>query len=182
MSDLPTPADIIAFWKDAGPKKWWSRDDALDAEIREHFFDRHAHAAFGALDHWQETPEGALALVLLLDQFSRNLFRDTAHGWAFDAKGLAIAKRAIANGLDAEMDAELRNFMYLPFMHSEELEDQRACLRHMERTGKDDNIKAAREHLDIIERFGRFPHRNGRLGRETTHEEQAFLDGGGFKG
>jgi len=182
MNRHPSAADILAFWKDAGPKKWWSKDDALDAEIRGHFFDRHAHAANGALDHWQDNAEGALALVLLLDQFSRNLFRDTAHGWAFDGKGLAIAKRAVAAGLDVEMDAELRNFIYLPFMHSELLEDQRAALRHMERSGEEGNIKAAREHLDIIERFGRFPHRNERLGRETTPEEQAFLDDGGFKG
>ncbi|MEN0040027.1 MAG: DUF924 family protein [Pseudomonadota bacterium] len=182
MSDHPTATEILAFWKEAGPKKWWSKDDALDAEIRERFFVRHAHAACGALDDWQDTPDGALALVLLLDQFSRNLFRETAHAWAFDAKGLAIAKRAIANGLDVEVDEELRSFIYLPFMHSEALEDQRTCLHHMERFGGENNIKAAREHLEIIERFSRFPHRNDRLGRETTLEEKEFLDGGGFKG
>ncbi|EFL88054.1 DUF924 family protein [Ahrensia sp. R2A130] len=182
MSQDPSAADIIAFWKEAGPKKWWSKDEGLDAEIRERFFGRHSHAANGALDHWQDTAEGALALVLLLDQFSRNLFRETAHGWAFDRQGLAVAKRAIADGLDMEMDPDLRNFIYLPFMHSEVLADQRACLRHMERGGEEGNIKAALEHLDIIERFGRFPHRNVRLGRKTSLEEQAFLDGGGFKG
>ena len=182
MRQHPTPADIVAFWKEAGPKKWWAKDAALDEDIRARFFHRHAHAANGVLDHWQESAEGALALVLLLDQFSRNLFRDTAHGWAFDRQGLAVAKRAVADGLDFEMDPELRNFIYLPFMHSEVLEDQRACLRHMKRWGEEGNIKAAHEHLEIIEKFGRFPHRKQRLGRETTLQDQAFLDGGGFKG
>ncbi len=136
----------------------------------------------GDLDHWQDTPDGALALILVLDQFTRNLNRNSPDAYANDNRALAVAKAAIQRGDDQRMRDDISVFVYLPLMHSENIEDQRRCLAHMEATGLEGNIKAAREHLDIIERFDRFPHRNAVLGRDTTPEEQAFLDEGGFKG
>ncbi len=182
MTSVSEPQDITEFWAEAGAKKWWQKDDAFDAEIRTRFADTLDAAQAGDLDHWQNTPDGTLALILVLDQFTRNLNRDSADAYANDNKALTVAKAAIQRGDDQRMRDDIMVFTYLPLMHSENIEDQRRCLAHMEATGLEGNIKAAREHLDIIERFGRFPHRNAVLGRETTPEEQTFLDEGGFKG
>ncbi len=182
MTAIAEPHTVTDFWADAGPKKWWTKNDAFDADIRTRFGATLKAAEGGDLDHWQDTPNGTLALILVLDQFTRNLNRNSPDAYANDNKALAVAKAAIQRGDDQRMRNDIMVFTYLPLMHSENIEDQRRCLAHMEATGLEGNIKAAREHLDIIERFSRFPHRNAALGRKTMPEEQAFLDAGGFKG
>lgn len=175
------PDDIIAFWREAGPERWFAKDEAFDAEIRRRFLAAHEAAARGDLDDWENTPEGALALLILLDQFPRNMFRGSARAFATDAQALAIAGRAIRNGFDSRFDV-MRTFFYLPYQHSEDLADQERGVELYRATGDADGQKWAEVHADIIRRFGRFPHRNRVLGRSTTAEEQAFLDSGGFAG
>jgi uncharacterized protein (DUF924 family) len=178
---LPTPADILAFWRAAGPDKWFEKNDAFDAEIRERFRDTYAAAA-GRLAAWEEDAEGALALVIVLDQFPRNMFRGDARTYAADPLARAVAQRAIARGFDQTYVPPERQFFYLPFTHSENLADQERCVALNRAAADEEGTKWAELHADIIRRFGRFPHRNGALGRATTAEEQAFLDGGGFAG
>jgi uncharacterized protein (DUF924 family) len=177
-----TPAAILAFWRDAGPDRWYSRDDAFDAEVRRRFFDLWQRAVAGELSSWETSDDGALALVIVLDQFPRNMFRGTSQAFASDALARDVARRAIARGADQRIDPVLLEFLYLPFMHSEHLPDQLHCVALFQNTDNAENLKYAREHADIIRRFGRFPHRNHLLGRDTTPDEQAFLDGGGFAG
>jgi uncharacterized protein (DUF924 family) len=172
--------DVIAFWRAAGPDKWFERDDALDAEIRAKFLATYEAAAAGRLDAWQATPDGTLAVLILLDQFPRNLFRDDARAYATDAKARAIAERAITRGIDRLFALPERRFFYLPLMHSENLGDQERCIALCREAGDDEGVKHAETHADVIRRFGRFPHRNPALGRDTTEEERAFLDAGGF--
>ena len=131
---------------------------------------------------WEATDEGALALVIVLDQFPRNMFRGTSQAFASDVLARDVARRAIARGADQRIDPVLLEFLYLPFMHSEHLPDQLHCVALFQNTDNAENLKYAREHADIIRRFGRFPHRNRLLRRDTTPDEQAFLDGGGFAG
>ena len=178
----PGPQDVINFWIEAGPKKWWKKDDGFDAEILNRFGDTHKRAAAGELDHWADTPDGALALILVLDQFSRNLFRNDPKAFAQDPHCVAIVRDQMKDGRDREMNPEISHFCYLPLMHSEVLADQELCIDEMTRIDNKPSLKAAIEHRDIIAKFGRFPHRNKVLGRQTTAEEQAFLDGGGFAG
>jgi uncharacterized protein (DUF924 family) len=182
MPDIATPADIVRFWHDAGSDKWFKKDEAFDAEIRQRFFATHEAAAAGRLSDWDATPEGALALLILLDQFPRNLFRNDARTYATDPLARAVAARAVDRGFDANVDPELRGFFFLPFMHSEELTDQERCVALYRAAGDTENLKWAEHHADIVRRFGRFPHRNKLLGRATTPEEQKFLDEGGFTG
>lgn len=177
---IASPAEVLAFWRGAGPNKWFERDDVLDAQIRSKFLAAYEAAAAGRLDHWQATPEGALALLIVLDQFPRNLFRDDARAYATDAKARAIAERAIADGTDRLFPLPERRFFYLPLMHSENLADQERCIALCREAGDDEGVKHAEVHADVIRRFGRFPHRNPALGRDTTEEERAFLDAGGF--
>ena len=177
---IASPADVLAFWRDAGPDKWFTRDDAFDAEIREKFLGTYEAAASGKLSAWEDSAEDTLALVIVLDQFPRNIFRGDARTFAADPLARAAAHRALKRGYDQDLPAEDRGFLFLPFMHSEDLADQLRCVELYRAAGA--NLKYAEEHRDIIRRFGRFPHRNVMLGRETTAEEQAFLDGGGFKG
>ena len=176
------PADVLAFWRAAGPKKWFAKDDAFDAEIRERFLPTYEAAARGALGHWETSPESAFALILVLDQFPRNMFRAAARTFAADPLARAVADRAIARGYDKQFALSERTFFYLPFEHSEELADQERCVELNRQHGDADSLKWAELHADIIRRFGRFPHRNKVLGRTTSPEEQAFLDGGGFGG
>jgi uncharacterized protein (DUF924 family) len=178
---IATPADILAFWRDAGPDKWFTRDDAFDAEIREKFLATHEAAAAGKLSDWEETADGTLALAILLDQFPRNMFRGQARTFATDPLARQIANRALKRGYDQDVAEDMRGFLFLPFMHSEDMTDQHRCVE-LYRAAGDANLKYAEQHADIIRRFGRFPHRNALLGRATTPDEQAFLDGGGFKG
>ena len=175
-----TPADILAFWRDAGPDRWYTRDDAFDAELRRRFLGLWQKASAGELSSWEASDDGALALVIVLDQFPRNMFRGDARTYASDAPAREVAHRAIERGVDARIDPELRQFLYLPFNHSEHLADQLRCIELSRAAGNAENLKWAEHHADIIRRFGRFPHRNRLLGRTTTPEEQAFLDQGGF--
>jgi len=181
-----TPADVIGFWTAAGPAKWFAKSRAFDAAIRLKFEPVHHAAARGEYAGWADGPDGALALLILLDQFPRNLFRGDAHAFATDPLARSIASRAIEAGLDKQVAPELRQFFYLPFEHSEALDDQdrsvALCEAHDAETGDIETLKWAVMHRDIIRRFGHFPHRNAALGRVTTAEEQAFLDEGGFSG
>lgn len=177
-----TPAGILAFWREAGRERWYKPSDAFDAEVRRRFLPLWHKAAAGELAPWEDSDDGALALVIVLDQFPRNMFRGTPEAFASDALAREVARRAIARGTDRRIDPLLREFLYLPFMHSEHLPDQLHCVALFEDTDNAENLKYAREHADIIARFGRFPHRNRLLGRDTTADEQAFLDGGGFAG
>lgn len=174
-------SDVIDFWRAAGYKKWFEKDDAFDASFRSRFLLTHEAAAQGDLDHWAESAEGALALLILLDQFPRNSFRGTPRMFATDSTALAVARKAVAAGYDREVDPSLRVFFYLPFEHSEAMADQEQSVALASPLGGEVR-QAALDHRDIIRRFGRFPHRNGVLGRTTTAEEQAFLDDGGFAG
>ena len=177
-----TPNDILGFWREAGPDKWYARSDAFDAAIRLKFEPTHHAAARGEYDAWAETAEGALALLILLDQFPRNLYRGSGHQFATDGKARAIARAAVERGFDREVEPALRNFFYLPFEHSENLADQEYGVALCAEAGDLENLKWSQLHRDIITRFGRFPHRNAALGRKTTPEEQEFLDEGGFAG
>ena len=174
--------DIVAFWLQAGRDKWFRRDDAFDADIRARFLATHEAAAEGRLSGWRANAEGTLALLLLLDQFPRNMFRGSARAFATDKLAREIALGALERGFDRAVASALRGFFYLPLMHSEDLADQERCVALYHAAQDDDGLKYAQMHADIIRRFGRFPHRNPVLGRHTAPEEQAFLDGGGFKG
>ena len=174
-----TPGTILAFWYDAGPKRWYTPDNAFDAKVRR-FCGLWQRAAAGELSSWETSDDGALALVMVLDQFPRNMFRGDAKTYASDALAREVAHRAIEHGVDARIDPSLREFLYLPFNHSEHLSDQLRCIELTRAAGNAENLKWAEHHADIIRRFGRFPHRNRLLGRATTPEEQAFLDEGGF--
>ena len=174
------PADILAFWRDAGPDRWYAGDDAFDAEMRRRYLGLWRKAAAGELSSWEASDDGALALVIMLDQFPRNMFRGDAKTYASDALAREVARRAVERGVDARIDPALREFLYLPFMHSEHLADQMRCIELSRKAGLAESVKWAEHHADIIRRFGRFPHRNRMLGRATTPEEQAFLDEGGF--
>jgi uncharacterized protein (DUF924 family) len=182
LDPIVSPQDILAFWRSAGHEKWFGKDDAFDAEIRARFLPTYEAAAAGRLSDWEASPDGALALTIVLDQFSRNMFRDDPRTYAADPIARAVVKRAIARGFDQAVPTELRGFLYLPLMHSESPADQNQCVALHRAHGDPEGIKYAEHHADIIRRFGRFPHRNAILGRQTTPEEQAFLDGGGFKG
>lgn len=177
----PAPADVVRFWQHAGARRWFRRDDDFDREFRERFLAAHESAAAGRLHDWAETAEGALALVLLLDQFPRNAFRGTPRMYATDAQARATADRAIAAGFDRAVDAELRQFFYLPFMHSEALVDLERCVELNSDIGGEP-LRYAQHHRGVVQRFGRFPHRNAILGRPSTAEEERFLAEGGFGG
>jgi uncharacterized protein (DUF924 family) len=181
MSSM-TPAEIISFWREAGPEKWFEKDEAFDLAISAKFLPIHEAAARGELAAWEESAKGALALVILLDQFPRNMFRGSAQAFATDPLARAVADRALAHGFDQATDKTMRQFFYLPFMHSELLADQDRSVRLYEALGELEQAKFAAIHRDIIAKFGRFPHRNHALGRDTTSAEQEFLDGGGFAG
>ncbi len=180
-SGIASPADVLAFWREAGPDKWYAKDAVFDAHVRETFLATYETATAGQLSAWEATAEGALALVIVLDQFPRNMFRGDARTFAADATARAVANRALKRGYDQDVAANERGFLFLPFMHSEDITDQQRCVE-LYRAAGDENLKWALQHADIIRRFGRFPHRNAVLGRATTPQEQAFLDDGGFKG
>ena len=180
--DLPAADDVIAFWREAGSEKWFTKDDGFDASIRERFLELLGAAQRGELAAWEETPDGALALAIVLDQFPRNLFRGTHLAYAADAQARGVTSRALARGFHHQCDRELAIFLYMPLVHSEDLVDQEQAVALFETLALDENLRSAREHRDIVARFGRFPHRNLILGRRTTPAEQAFLDEGGFSG
>lgn len=177
-----TPNDVLHFWREAGPGRWYKKSAAFDQAIRLKFEAVHHAAARGEHDAWAETAEGALALLILLDQFPRNLYRNSAHAFATDPKARSLARAAAAKGFHREVEPQMRQFFLLPFEHSEDAADQDECLRLARELGDEGAVKWAEIHRDIIRRFGRFPHRNPCLGRTTTPEEQVFLDEGGFGG
>jgi uncharacterized protein (DUF924 family) len=182
MAELDVRAlSVTKFWREAGEDAWFEKNDAFDADCRNRFLDLHYAAARRECDDWSDHAEGSLALMILLDQLPRNCFRGTAHMYATDPLARYFAAKALAAGQDLLLDENLCFFLYLPFEHSELLADQ---LKSVDLTSAkaEAYLKYAVEHRDIIERFGRFPHRNRMLGRETTEEEQAFLDEGGFSG
>jgi uncharacterized protein (DUF924 family) len=182
VSAIAEPAIVLAFWRAVGPDKWFEKDAALDAEIRARFLPTYEAAAAGDLARWATTPEGALALIVVLDQFPRNMFRGDARTYAADPQARAVAVAALARGFDRHFAYADCQFMYLPLSHSEDLADQERAVALYRDAGDEEGLRYAEQHADIIRRFGRFPHRNAILGRETTPAEQAFLDAGGFAG
>lgn len=179
---VASAAEIVSFWLNAGPDRWFTKDAAFDEQIRERFLDTYETAAAGKLAGWEQSAQGALALLVLLDQLPRNMFRGDARAFATDPLARAIAAGAIIRGFDSQVAKELRGFFYLPFEHSEDVADQERSVAFHKAIDDVDGLKWAEIHADIIRRFGRFPHRNAVLGRTTTAEEQAFLDDGGFAG
>jgi uncharacterized protein (DUF924 family) len=175
--EAPIPADILDYWfSPAVREKWFEADAAFDAELKQRFAPALALARSGALASWADSPEGALALIVLLDQISRNIHRNTPDAFAGDALALRTAKDAIARGFAGGYDADRRYALYLPFMHSERLEDQERGVELFTGLGNEKALDYMRRHRDIVARFGRFPHRNAILGRISTPEELAFLE------
>ena len=179
MTGDVTSADVVSFWREAGPTHWFAKDDAFDAQFERRFREAHFAAARRELDGWADTAEGSLALLLLLDQFPRNVFRGTGHAYATDPLARHFAVAMVEAGQDAQIERELRLFCYLPLQHSEAMADQERAVALLQAM---DQAKWALHHRDIIRRFGRFPHRNSALGRESTPEEREFLREGGFGG
>jgi len=176
--------DVVRFWfVESGKKKWFRGGPVFDAEIRARFSGQHAAASAGLLDAWRATPTGALALLLILDQFSRNLFRRDPRAFASDAYARMIASGAVARRFDKIAAPDVRAFFYLPFMHSEDLDDQHRSVALFKATmPASSNLAYAVDHCEIIRRFGRFPHRNEIVGRVSTREEITYLENGGFRG
>lgn len=177
-----TPNDVLGFWRHAGPEKWFIKNTRFDDAIQLKFEPVHHRAARGEYDAWALTPEGSLALLILLDQFPRNIFRGSAHSYATDPKARSIARTATDRGWHKVVDPELRQFFILPFEHSEDLTDQDRGLELAQELGDPEIVKWVNLHRDIIVRFGRFPHRNPVMGRQNTVEEILFLNEGGFAG
>jgi uncharacterized protein (DUF924 family) len=173
------PAGIIAFWWQAGPVMWFAVDLAFDAEIRGRYEQAHLAASAGLGEAWAGTAEGALAYLLLTDQFPRNIYRNSAHAFATDPLARAMAERALAAGFDMATEPLLRMFFYLPFQHHEDAASQARSIalftRHRDLTGDAEGLRYASEHAKLMARFGRFPHRNAVLGRELTLEERDYL-------
>jgi len=180
--DFPTPGDVLNFWFSAGPKKWFAREDAFDDTIRDRFLTLHGKAANGGIDQWAMNSEGTLALIIVLDQFSRNLYRNSPQAFATDEKALGLSQGLIAKRQDVEFSINVRLWIYMPFQHSENLEIQDRSIELFGTIDDPENLKYAHIHRDIIQKFGRFPHRNQALGRTSSAEELKFLTDGGFAG
>ena len=174
---MPTPDDVLAFWfGECTPEQWFAKDDGFDTALRERFGTLHAEAAGGGLGEWEESADGRMALILVLDQMSRNLHRGDPRAFAQDARARDVARRAIAAGDHVFAPRDRCLFLYLPFEHSEDLADQLWCDALFRALGDAELIDYGERHRVIIERFGRFPHRNAALGRASTAEELAFLE------
>jgi uncharacterized protein (DUF924 family) len=171
-----TPDDIIAFWfEETQPAQWWQKSSEFDQLIRDRFGALHAAAARCELYAWRATPQGRLAEVIVLDQFSRNIHRDDPRAFAADPLALALAQTAIATGDDLALPASQRAFLYLPFMHSESAAIHAVAMELFRTPGMESNLSFEIQHKAIIDRFGRYPHRNAVLGRISTPDELAFL-------
>lgn len=168
--------DVLTFWfEELSPTQWWQKDDKLDKSIHKKFEKLHHQAIQCELYQWRNSAKGRLAEIIVLDQFSRNMFRDTAKAFSQDPLALSLAQQAIAIGADTELDAVERSFLYMPFMHSESLIiHQQACLL-FKANGNESNYQFELKHFDIINKFGRYPHRNNILNRKSTIEEIDFL-------
>lgn len=170
------PHEVLQFWfEEAAPEQHFGRDGAFDAAIRTRFADTHRAAVHGELAVWRASPDGRLAEIIVLDQFSRNLYRDDARAFAADGMALVLAQEAIRAGADKDMPAVRRAFLYMPFMHSESRVIHLDAERLFRQAGLENNYVFALKHKAIIDRFGRYPHRNAVLGRLSTAEEEAFL-------
>lgn len=168
---------VLDFWFSAEAReRWFDARPAFDQRLRKTFAQLYARAATGDLQSWQNTAEGCLALVILLDQMPRNMFRGDARAFSTDPKALRVAEHALAQGFDHHLPAERKQFLYLPFMHSESVANQLRALALCERAGLSEARRSAEDHLRIIRRFGRFPHRNAVLGRRSSEVERAFLE------
>lgn len=173
---------VVAFWKKAGSQgRWFDKDDGFDHLFRERFFDLHMAVAARRHDGWMASPEGALALLILTDQYPRNAFRDTGHMYATDPLARLYAQQALEAGHLDHVEPDMRLFFCLPFAHSEDIHDQDLSVSLNARLGQP-WLEHAEGHRDIIRRFGRFPHRNPMLGRTTSPQESDFLRHGGFRG
>ena len=184
MSMQVTPEDVLAFWlDDVGQTGWYNSTDALDAEIRDRFLSTWDVGAAGGLSEWLKNAEGALAYIILLDQFPRNMFRGEGEAFLTDKKSLCAAKCAINKDWDLKIAEPQRQFFYLPLMHAESLSDQDRCIRllmnRLPETGES-NLLHARAHREVIREFGRFPYRNEALGRTTTAPEAEYMQNGGY--
>jgi uncharacterized protein (DUF924 family) len=169
--------DILDFWFDElEPAQWWKKDPEMDQLITDRFADVHRQASQCELFHWRQTPEGRLAEVLVLDQFSRNMFRDQPEAFAQDPLALALAQEAVHLGCHNKLNDTQHLFLIMPYMHSESLAVHDQAMELFAALGRPDNLDFEKRHRDIIARFGRYPHRNAILGRESTAEEQAFLE------
>lgn len=177
-----TPEAVATFWEQAGEGRWFFKDAAFDGALKVRFGDALAQARNGAFDDWAETPEGALGLVILLDQMSRNIHRGSAQAFAADARALRIARQSIARGFHQWLPAPRAQWLVMPFEHAEDLDCQRRAVALFGTMGLPGMAYWAEVHLDIIARFGRFPHRNAVLGRVSTPAELTFLESGGFAG
>jgi uncharacterized protein (DUF924 family) len=177
-----TPNDVTSFWMQAGEQRWFNKDSAFDGQLKVRFGKAWAEARNGAFDDWGDTPEGALGLVILLDQIPRNIHRGSPLAFATDARALRLAKHWIGRGYHWKLPAPDATWFLMPLEHSEAIDDQWRCCSLFQTMGLSDKLHWAKVHLDIITRFGRFPHRNPVLGRHSTPEELAFLKAGGFAG
>ena len=173
--------EVLTFWQEAGPESWYRQDALFDRTIRDRFGALWDLACAGGCDHWAMGPKGALGLIVLTDQLPRNMFRDSPRAFASDARALRIAASALNHGLDLRVAEPMRQFFYLPFMHSEMLTDQDRSVRLFKaRMEGGDNLLHARAHREVIRRYGRFPYRNAALGRVSTPQEEVFLHAGGY--
>lgn len=179
-------AEIVPFWQEAGAAKWFTADPVFDDLVRAKFENAHQIASRGEFGPWEDSAEGVLALILLLDQIPRNIYRRSAHAFATDPLARAIAIRALARGMDQQIQPDLRAFAYLPFEHHEDSASQTLSFSLFTKlvavTGGKETLRFAELHADLISRFGRFPHRNQVLGRSSTPEEIQYLASGGFAG
>jgi uncharacterized protein (DUF924 family) len=180
---MTMPQDVLSFWLDeVGSDGWYTQDDALDRTIQDRFGPVYESAMDGRYGLWLTYPSGVLAYLIVLDQFSRNMFRNSAQAFEADAIALAVAKQAIERNWDLKIDPPARQFFYLPLMHAENLCDQDRCVRLMKDrlSEQPDSLLHARAHREVIRRFGRFPYRNAALGRSNSEAEEAFLNEGGY--
>lgn len=184
MTSPPPKAAVatVGFWRAAGHDRWYDRSDAFDALVRRRLGRLQRQAAAGALDDWADTPVGALGLLILLDQASRNLFRGAREAFATDAAAQEVAAAAVARGFDRRTPWPLRQFFYMPFEHAEDIALQRRAIALFRASGDDECLRWTVVHAEIIERFGRFPHRNVILGRPSSAAELEYLENGGFQG
>ena len=177
MSKSNTPDDVLSFWFSESVKPFWfKKDPKFDWEINQRFINTYQLAKTGALVEWRKNPEDILALIIVLDQFPRNMFRNTPQAFATDAQAVKLTKEALEQNFQQELSPQQQVFLYMPLMHSERQADQSKCVELFTNLGKEDNLRFAIKHQEIINRFGRFPHRNEILGRESTSEEQKFLN------
>ena len=171
-----TPDDVLNFWFSENIKPlWFKKSTDFDREIKQRFLDTYQRGKTGALNDWCNSSKNILALIIVLDQFPRNMFRNTPQAFATDDRAVELTKYAVNNNYQQDLSPEEQAFLYMPLMHSENKQDQEKCVELFTKLGREDNLKFANKHQEIIDRFGRFPHRNEILGRESTSEEKEFL-------